>query len=213
MSAQTALAVSVAPVASILSRWIKTHARGFVGRGRCDLVRPTRDCLDFRICLRRQKVGLATCPADASAASGLAPDDGRSTKIKPHEGYQVFVSHATADKWIAKVLCEKLEAVGALTFRDDRDIDGADDIPDRLRDEIGRSQELVVLLTPKSVSRPWVLTEVGGAWIRSIRIVAIRYHIEVDAIPATIKSKKSIDLNQIDEYLAEVEMRVKGGRE
>jgi hypothetical protein len=55
--------------------------------------------------------------------------------------YQVFVSHATADKWIAAVLCDKLEAIGAVTFRDDRDIDGGDDIPDRLREQIQRSQE------------------------------------------------------------------------
>ncbi|MBI1918829.1 MAG: toll/interleukin-1 receptor domain-containing protein [Planctomycetes bacterium] len=41
--------------------------------------------------------------------------------------YRVFVSHATADKWIAKTLCEKIEGVGATTFRDDRDINGGDD--------------------------------------------------------------------------------------
>jgi len=128
----------------------------------------------------------------------------------PRQAYQIFVSHATADKWIAKVLCEKLEAAGASTFRDDRDIDGGDDIPDRLREEIERSQELLVLLTPQSVSRPWVLLEVGGAWLRRIRIVAVRYHVEVDAIPATIKAKKSIHLNELDEYLAEVEKRVRG---
>jgi hypothetical protein len=73
---------------------------------------------------------------------------------KPKRPYQVFVSHATADKWLATVICEKLEAVGATTFRDDRDINGGDDIPDRIRTEIRRSQELVVLLTPHSVDRP-----------------------------------------------------------
>jgi hypothetical protein len=36
-------------------------------------------------------------------------------------GYQVFLSHATTDKWLAKTLCEKIEASGATTFRDDRD--------------------------------------------------------------------------------------------
>jgi hypothetical protein len=30
--------------------------------------------------------------------------------------YQVFVSHATADKWIAKAICEHLEDAGAVTF-------------------------------------------------------------------------------------------------
>ena len=40
--------------------------------------------------------------------------------------YQVFVSHATADKWLASTLCDKIEAVGASTFRDDRDINGGE---------------------------------------------------------------------------------------
>jgi hypothetical protein len=134
----------------------------------------------------------------------------RPSAANTEQPYRIFVSHATADKWVAKVLCEKLEAAGAVTFRDDRDIDGGDDIPDRLREEIEHSHELVVLLTPQSVARPWVLMEVGGAWIRGIRIIAVRYHVEVDAIPATIRSKKSIHLNELDVYLAAVERRVRG---
>ena len=64
--------------------------------------------------------------------------------------YQVFVSHATSDKWLAKVLCEKIEAAGATSFRDDRDIDGGD-IPEEIRRQIKRAQEIIVLLTPESV--------------------------------------------------------------
>ena len=81
-------------------------------------------------------------------------------------GYQVFVSHATADKWVAKVICEKIESTGASTFRDDRDIDGGDDIPEKIRQQIIRSREMVVLLTPESVDRLWVLFELGAAWGR-----------------------------------------------
>ncbi|MBC8217056.1 MAG: TIR domain-containing protein, partial [Planctomycetes bacterium] len=66
------------------------------------------------------------------------------------------MSHATADKWVAKVICEKIDATGASTFRDDRDIDGGDDIPEEIRRQIKRSQEMVVLLTPESVGRAWV---------------------------------------------------------
>src|SRR5882757_2502377 len=106
--------------------------------------------------------------------------------------YQVFVSHATRDKWIATTICEKIEEAGASTFRDDRDIDGGDDIPERIRLAIKRSKELVVLLTPNSVDRHWVLIEVGAAWGRGklIRIVPILYQVEVDMMPAILQSKK-----------------------
>lgn len=125
--------------------------------------------------------------------------------------YQVFVSHAAADKWIATTLCEKIEAAGASTFRDDRDIDGGDDIPERIRSEIKRSRELVVLLTPDSVNRPWVLLEVGAAWgwSKSIRITPILCHVDVDPIPGMIKSKKAIRINDCADLFAELRRRVK----
>src|SRR3954470_992619 len=91
----------------------------------------------------------------------------RSRKSGVVGDYQVFISHATADKWIARTICEKLEAAGAATFRDDRDIKGGDDIPDEIRRQIKRSKEMLVLLTPKSVDRDWVRFEVGGGWLMS----------------------------------------------
>src|SRR5687768_5483964 len=125
--------------------------------------------------------------------------------------YQVFVSHATADKWIATTFCEKIEMIGASTFRDDRDIDGGDDIPEAIRSQIKQSRELVVLLTPKSVDRPWVLLEVGAAWgwRNDYRIVPVLYHVTVDAIPDIIKGKKAFQLNEFDQYLKELQRRVK----
>jgi hypothetical protein len=133
------------------------------------------------------------------------------SKAASNKPYQVFVSHATADKWLATMLCEKFEAVGAKTFRDDRDIDGGDDIPERIRSAIKRSHELVVLLTPNSVDRPWVLLEVGAAWCwsKSMRITALMCHVTVDPIPGMLKSKKAIDINACNEFLTELQSRVR----
>jgi hypothetical protein len=134
----------------------------------------------------------------------------KSSRSRSKPDYQVFLSHATADKWIAKVICEKIEQAGASTFRDDRDIDGGDDIPEEIRQAIKRSQEFVVLLTPESVGRQWVLLEVGAAWgwRKNFRIVAILHHVEIDPIPEIIKSKKAIKINDIDNYFIEISKRV-----
>jgi hypothetical protein len=105
------------------------------------------------------------------------------------------------------MLCEKLEAVGIATFRDDRDIDGGEEIPDRLKSEIARCDELVVLLTPDSVHRDWVLLEVGAAWGCEKRIVAILCHTKVVRIPAMIRSRKAFHLNELDRYIEEVRLR------
>jgi hypothetical protein len=132
-------------------------------------------------------------------------------KARRNPAYQVFVSHATADKWIATTFCEKIDATGATSFRDDRDINGGDSIPESIRTEIQVSRELVVLLTPDSIERPWVLLEVGAAWGRrkNYRIVPVLCHVWFDAIPDIIEGKKAFHINDFDKYLAELQRRVK----
>lgn len=134
----------------------------------------------------------------------------KKKKPRPLSKYQVFVSHATADKWIATTFCEKIDALGASTFRDDRDINGGDSIPESIRTEIQVSRELVVLLTPDSIERPWVLLEVGAAWGRrkDYRIVPVLCHVSFDAIPDIIEGKKAFHINDFDKYLAELKRRV-----
>lgn len=122
-------------------------------------------------------------------------------------GYSVFVSHATPDKWIAVTFCEKLEAIGVATFRDDRDLNGGDDIPDAIRQAILDADELLVLLTPESVNRRWVLMEIGAAWVRNMRILGVRCHVEFDVIPDMLKSKKVYSINDFDRLLDEVHRR------
>jgi hypothetical protein len=137
------------------------------------------------------------------------PSKQKKTLSKPT--YQVFVSHASADKWIATTFCEKIDATGATSFRDDRDINGGDSIPETIRSQIQVSRELIVLLTPDSIERPWVLLEVGAAWGRrkNYRIVPVLCHVPFDAIPDIIEGKKAFHINDFDKYLSELNRRVK----
>jgi hypothetical protein len=137
---------------------------------------------------------------------------GTGKRLAGKKPYHVFVSHATADKWIAKLICEKIEATGATSFRDDRDIEGGDDIPEEIRRQIKQSKEIVVLLTPASVERQWVTLEVGAAWgwSKRVKIVILMYHVSVDPIPDMIKNKKAVSLNDFDHYLNELAHRVRG---
>ncbi len=138
----------------------------------------------------------------------------RASEKTSSSTYQVFVSHASTDKWIAKTLCEKIEETGARAFLDKRDIATGDEIPNEIWEAIRLSRELLVLLTPDSVDRPWVLLEIGMFLGRrkNGRIIAVRCHVEVDRIPDMIKSKKVISINDTDDYLAELSGRVRAQR-
>lgn len=133
----------------------------------------------------------------------------RAKNTRPH---LVFVSHSTYDKWIAKVLCEKLESisVGAETFRDDRDIDGGTSIPETIKAKIRQCSELLVLLTPESIHRDWIKLEIGMAEILDKRIIPVLYHVEPESILGILRERRAFRLDEFDDYLREVRKRVRG---
>lgn len=118
--------------------------------------------------------------------------------------YRVFVSHAIYDKWVATALCEKLEAVGVATFRDDRDIEGGGDIAESIRESISQCSEVLVLISPESVERQWVVLEIGMAFMAKKRIVPILLHASADQLPDLIDKKRAFDINQFDAYLVDL---------
>ena len=133
----------------------------------------------------------------------------RTTKSKPPP-YLVFISHAAADKWIARVICEKIDAIpGAATFRDDRDVEGGEVIQTVLLESLRGASEMLVLLTPISVLRPWVLHEIGAMFALEKRIVPIFHQVEVAEFPPLVTAAKGYPLNSFDHYLADLAKRVK----
>lgn len=134
----------------------------------------------------------------------------RSDAAAQVQSFEVFLSHATYDKWIAKVLCEKLEGLGAQVhvWRDDRDIEGGDQIPDKIKKAIHDCDEFVVLLTPESVNREWVLIELGAAWHRGCRIVPLYYHVDQESVPNIIRDTRGFHLNELDDYLKGLKERI-----
>jgi hypothetical protein len=119
------------------------------------------------------------------------------------KAYRIFLSHASKDKWIARQMLKLLERDGTSppveVFLDERTIQAGDDIPDEIRDAIGESDELLVLLTPHSLGRPWVLMEVGAAWQLKKRIVPITYNVLAEDLPGNLRNAKAMELNEFDE--------------
>ena len=129
-------------------------------------------------------------------------------RARKRRAYSVFLSHATYDKWIARILCEKIEAAGAVVFRDDRDIEGGEAIPAAIRKAIRDTDEVVVLLTPESITRQWVLIELAMASMAEKRIVPLLNHIDSQQIPGIIRDARGFALNDLDGYLADLTKRM-----
>ena len=80
-----------------------------------------------------------------------------------------------------------------------------------------RAHELVVLLTPWALERPYVWAGIGAAWGRRIPIVALLLGITATelqtrpGIPVLLKKRDLLELNDIEIYSGQLGARVQQG--
>jgi hypothetical protein len=126
----------------------------------------------------------------------------------------VFLSHAGSDTWVALQIAHGIKACGARAFLDESEIQAGRDFESQILAFLGKADELVVLLTPWSLERPYVWAELGAAWIRKIPIIAILYGLTTDDLqkrpgaPVFLKSKNCKQLNEVSTYFKELRTRV-----
>ena len=128
--------------------------------------------------------------------------------------YITFISHSSEDSWIAKKLSVDFGKAGAETFLDEAQIAvGANFESDKLS-ALRKADELVVLITPWALSRPYVWLEIGAAWYKGIPIIVLLLGMtasefqEKANIPVELKKRNLIKLNDVVRYVVELTERV-----
>lgn len=127
----------------------------------------------------------------------------------------VFISHSGQDTWVAKQIAREVKARGGAPFLDEAEIDVGADFEEDILSFLEKAHELIVLLTPWSLDRPYVWAELGAAWGRRIPIVALLHGITPaefqsrPGIPVLLKKRNLIQLNEISTYLDQLERRVR----
>ena len=127
----------------------------------------------------------------------------------------VFISHSSRDTWVAKQIAREVAACGARPFLDEADIDVGADFEDDILAFLEKAHELIVLLSPWALDRPYVWAELGAAWGRRIPVAALLLGLTASelqsrpGVPVFLKKRSLIDLNDIDSYLVQLKTRVK----
>jgi hypothetical protein len=129
----------------------------------------------------------------------------------------VFVSHSGTDTWVAKQVAREIVACGAEVFLDEAQIEVGAEFEEDVRGSLEKARELVVLLTPWSLDRPYVWAELGAAWLRRIPIVGLLHGLTAAelqsraGVPVFLKKRDLLPLNDIETYLGQLRSRVAGG--
>jgi len=131
---------------------------------------------------------------------------------------RVFVSHSSADAWIAQQVAKGIRRCGASVFLDDAQIQTGSDFEEEILRFLNKADELVVVLTPWAMDRPYVWAELGAAWARRIPIVVLLLGLTVakvqskPAAPVFLKARNCRDLNDVERYFAELKQRSRPGQ-
>lgn len=129
-------------------------------------------------------------------------------------GRLVFISHSGTDTWVARQIAQAIIDCGATPFLDEAEIEVGADFEDDILAFLEKADELVVLLTPWALDRPYVWAELGAAWGRRIPIVVLLLGLsaadlqERPGVPLLLKRRNIIPLNDVDRYLTELRSRV-----
>src|SRR6266566_4180327 len=140
-----------------------------------------------------------SCPAPGALMAK------RTEAKKVRQEYQVFISHATADKGIAILLDAVLRARGIeATFRDDRDIEGGVKFKEQIKKQLRLSRECLILWTPRANESEWVRFEASIADNLDLHIVPLLYETEVKDLLPYLQDRSAVKLQDIEKYLIEV---------
>lgn len=135
----------------------------------------------------------------------------KSSKRQKRSRYLVFVSHSSHDAWIARVIVEKIEALGAECWLDEKDLAGGDVIVEDIRRGINACDEALILISPNSVKSKWVPFEIGGLRQLEKHVTPIFNNVKPQQMDP-LKDIKGTDINNFEQFLAQLKRRISDAR-
>jgi hypothetical protein len=127
---------------------------------------------------------------------------------------RIFLSHSSADQWVARQITVHVVAAGGACFLDTDDIPRQDNFLDRIVEAVTDCDELLVLLTPSSIERFWITFEMSCFRFARKPIVGVlnglspaeaRRHACIEAL---LDNRTLLDINQLDTYFDELRQRI-----
>lgn len=135
----------------------------------------------------------------------LAESDDNEQKVPDEESGpmpnvpKVFLSHAFEDKALARRIAHGLISKGIDTWFDEWCIGAGDSICQRVNEGLSGCTHFIVLLTPASITKPWVLQEMDAGLIRKLntgsKFIALRHVLPASELPPLLQPMLSPELD------------------
>lgn len=102
--------------------------------------------------------------------------------VTPH----VFLSYAGEDTKVAETIAKALQSKGIETWWAGWSLSAGDSLVEKIDSGLGDCTHFVVLLTPNSVDKPWVRTEIDAGFVRKVEkqciFIPLRMGLSIEAL-------------------------------
>ncbi|HEY3569505.1 MAG TPA: toll/interleukin-1 receptor domain-containing protein [Thermoanaerobaculia bacterium] len=123
--------------------------------------------------------------------------------------YQVLISSTPKDRDLAENLAQSVRDTGALVLSVEQTPTRGEAIDFDLRRLIRKADEVVLILTDRSLNNPFLLLEMGAAFSLRKRLIPILVGIDESEIPPLIAELGYVRYANLRGYLSELEQRVR----
>ena len=149
---------------------------------------------DVQPCFTRSGAGFKFRVTDQAVQMASTPgrlEQWLDTILPIAPQYDVFISYASGDSQIADELRKDMETAGLRCFMAEKDIQVAAIWQDSIRTALLGSSSVLILLTPRSINRPWVLLETGAAWALGKPLIPALSHVAPEDLSDPVRRHQS----------------------
>jgi hypoxanthine phosphoribosyltransferase len=123
------------------------------------------------------------------------------------KSFDIFISYSQSDSSIANDLQSRIEARGLTCFMAEKNIKISERWEIQVINALKTSEQILLLITPKSINSKWVMLESGAAWVLQKKLIPLLMHTNIDDLPEPIKNFQSRNIEhslQIDALISEL---------
>src|ERR1041385_7114325 len=106
----------------------------------------------------------------------------------------VFISHSSKDKDVARKIQEQLQAKGTTAFVASTSIAPGEKWSPEIKAKLTEAEWVLFLATPDSCASAAVNQELGGSWLTGKPIIPLLYGIRAEQLPAWTREYQAVDL-------------------
>lgn len=154
------------------------------------------------------RVGLRTSGSPAFARLvekrlGIAAGEIVSMKSDATGHPKAYLAHATEDKDMVRPIAEHLMSRGIEVWFDEWEIDPGESLRQKMEEGLGAMTHFMVILTPTSITKPWVAREIDVGMVRLVggqsRFVPVLVGLDPKELPPFLQSMLYLKIDPTSE--------------